>query len=109
MAPLANQMSAAASQPEISTAATPPHSIIKPSDPKVGPIPVAVFVVLCMMGPFMLSFIVFVVYKFTIGKYRHNKQLRAQELEVELANQVAERPAVGARIFSVVEAPAMRR
>jgi len=55
-------------------------------DNKIGPIPLAIFVALCVFGPFMVSFIVWFIYQNTVLRAR-NKKARAAQEEARIAEE----------------------
>ncbi|KAF2649692.1 hypothetical protein K491DRAFT_697880 [Lophiostoma macrostomum CBS 122681] len=59
-----------------------PQPIKRDSMPTVGGIQLPTFIIIVMFGPFALSFICFVIWHYTVQRYRDKKQLQKQvELE----------------------------
>jgi hypothetical protein len=71
----------------MSSPPTPTPSGRNAEDIKVGPIQVPLLVPLCLFSPFFLTFIVFVIYRFTVVRYRNRKAALAQEGEQEVVGK----------------------
>ncbi|KAH3911566.1 hypothetical protein HBI56_162910 [Parastagonospora nodorum] len=59
-------------------------------DVKLGLIQVPLLVPLCLFSPFFLTFIVFVIYRFTVVRYRNKKTPLAQGSEQEVVEKDVE-------------------
>jgi hypothetical protein len=61
------------------TPVTNPNSEPTTSDIRIGGIPLPVFICLTLFGPFLLSFILYILYVYIVRKPRDRKQLADQE------------------------------
>jgi hypothetical protein len=94
------------SETTLSTASAPspsPSAHKGPSNIKVGGIPLPAFIVICMFGPFFLSFIFFLLWLQFVKKPRDKRQLAdearieagKQEVEMQLRGLVEQDPNIG--------------
>ena len=81
------------------------HITARDSLPTVGGIQLPAFIVLLFFGPFALSFLIFVIYTFTVKRYKDKKQLNRQaeieegrnanpdvEIQVQQVRELARQP-----------------
>lgn len=74
----------------MSSPPTPTPSSRNAEDVKFGPIQAPLLVSLCLFSPFFLSFIIFVIYRFTVVRYRNKKAALAKESEHEVVGKDVE-------------------
>ncbi|KAF2713379.1 hypothetical protein K504DRAFT_498196 [Pleomassaria siparia CBS 279.74] len=74
----------------------PPHNLpslarrdatAAPSNATIGPIPLSAFIVLCMFGPFFLTFIPYLIWNYIIQPCRQRRQTGGGEEQVQVHEQ----------------------
>ena len=69
----------------------PPSTPKNAEDVKVGPIPLPLLVPLCIFAPFFVTFICFVLYRYTVKRYRSRSALLEQGFELQNSSKEVER------------------